>query len=370
MQTLNSNIKLQTRQPKPRRLVRSVFTLFTLIVMLGLIGVGAAALWYQDATTQPVGGSAETKTFEVPEGKGLIEIAPDLQAAGLLKNADALRIYLRLNNPVIDLKPGKYAIAQNVNIAGLIETLNKGPQKVSVSVTLQEGTRFDEIATKLTAAFKDFPEAQFKESEFLQIAANPSAAGFSTAVANLIDKYKPAGKSLEGFVFADTYNLGLDADAKSVMELLITTHFRELVERDVNPDQVTRLKNYYEVVTLASIVEREANNLVDKKIVADIFLRRLARREVLGADAPLLYLKKDWTRSLTLAEINDASNLYNTRARLGLPPTPICNPSMNAIVAVMNPTPNNYNYFISDGNGKNYYATTYAQHLDNIRRYL
>lgn len=365
---------MNTTRPAPVSKFRSRLRLFFifLVMLIMVVGVGAAGgyLWYQDAINNAPTASAEpSQAITVAEGQSLLDIADELQAAGVLKSPAALRIYLRLSNDSLNLKKGKYVVGRNLNVPQLLELLEKGPIASLVTVTLTEGRRYDEMADRLSAAFSTISDRQFKKDEYNQIAATPDSYEFSDAVQAFLDKYKPKGKSLEGFLFADTYNFGSDARAIDVINLQITTLIRRLDDNKLPYSSPSRLKNFYEVLTLASIVEREANNLPDKKIVGDLFLRRLERKEVLGADAPLLYYFKDWQHVLRQSELDDKTNPYNMRALPGLPPTPITNPSINALKGVFEPTPNQYNYFIS-ANGVNYYARTYAEHLRNINQYL
>lgn len=345
-----------------------ILRLILILIIIAAVAAAGAYSYYRDAIYSK-SPAEKISEINVNEGQSFLDIAPTLQAQGVIKSSEVLRLYVRLEKPEVQLHEGKYEIPGGLDVPGLIEHLNKGPKRVSVNVTLQEGIRYDEMADKIADVFANVSDAKFSKDEFNTIAASPDTTTFSTGVEAFLAAHKPTGKSLEGFLFPDTYTIGTDATAKNVIDLMITNFIKRLDENDVNPKSHPRLKTFYEVLTIASIVEREANTLEDKKLVADIFMRRLEQRIVLGADATLLYKFKDWGYVLTNREINDTTNLYNTRKLPGLPPTPITNPSINAIKSVVSPTPSDYLYFVSTG-GQNYYAKTLAGHQENIRKYL
>lgn len=363
---------LTKTKPKPKpssKLKLIALLLFVLILFVTLAGGIAGYLWYQDGISNPAGEPGSHIMVEVQEGDNLLSIAPQLADAGLIRNLEAFRIYNRLNSPEVNLMVGVYKIPTGLNIQELLLELEKGPVLESVSVTLPEAIRMDEMAEIIDRRYATLTKSVFSKTDYLQIVNNPDASSFTPAVQEFLNMYKPAGKSLEGFLFPDTYVLAADASAKDIIELQILTLIRRLAENSISPQQSGRLKSFYEVLTLATITEREANNLVDKKIVSDIFLRRMESGQVLGADAPLLYPLKDWRYELTFKEIEDLSNPYNMRRLLGLPPTPIANPGINSIISVLQPTPNDYFFFVS-ADGVNYYARTMFEHCNNIRIYL
>jgi UPF0755 protein len=127
--------------------------------------------------------------------------------------------------------------------------------------------------------------------------------------------------------------------------------------------------NLYEVITLASIVEREAIFEDDRGMVADILERRLEINWALEVDVSLLYYFEDWKYELTTEDLQ-TDTLYNTRLYTGLTPTPICNPGESAITAVLSPTSNNYWYFVSDNDGDLHYGETLDEHNSNIQQYM
>lgn len=346
------------------------FALGSCLVVLIIIvaGIFIAYSWYQTAIYSPASSSDDTVVLEVKEGENIVDAAQALQAEGAFRSVDAFRIYLRLSNISPKLIKGSYQVPKNLNVPDLLEFLKDGPKIISARVTIPEALRYDEIADLIEKSYSNIPNSLFKKSEFLDIATNPDKYTFETEVQTFIDTVKPANVSLEGLLFPDTYNLGVDATAMDVINLLLSTKLTRLEEQGVSYTDKGRLKSFYQVITMASIVEREATNLTDMKLVADIFIKRVEEGHILGSDVTLLYALKRWTPSPTAEELQ-MSSPYNTRKFLGLTPTPIGNTGVDAINAVLNPTSNNYYYFIADRDGVMRYATTLSEHNQNINRY-
>lgn len=348
--------------------------LIILVVMLVLTGIGAfvAYKWYDDAIyTAPTTEVEPRANIVVKEGDSLLDITPALETSGHIKSDLALKIYLRLNPTEIKLVEGRYHIPKNLTIPALIAKFNQGPVIESISIRFREGTRMDEFGAKIVTAFTDFPEAKFRLEEFADITNNPDKYTFKGAAGEYIKAVKPAGKSLEGFLFPDTYTIGVDASTQVIVELLVATQAQKLAAAGIDyKTNKGQLGSFYDNLILASIVEKESISATESAIIADLFIRRLKRGEILGSDATLLYPPRNWSHQITAAELRDASNLYNTRARAGLIPTPICNSSLSSIKATFSPTPNQYNFFLHSADGQTHYARTLSEHNANVRKYL
>lgn len=338
------------------------------VIVVAIIAAFAAVAWYQNAIFSPASDSPDTLLLEVKDGDTIIDAVANLQANAAFKSLEAFRIYLRLNNVSLNLQKGTYQVAKNLNVPDLLALLAKGPQILSVKAVVKEGLRYDEIAEVIAKSYATLAKSAFNKADFLAIAENPDSYKFSTKVQAFLDATKPAGKSLEGYLFPDTYNLGADAEALDVMDLLISTRLDKMASQNISYTDTNRLGSFYGALTMASIIEREANDLTDMKMVSDILTRRYEQHIVLGADATLLYALKRWTPGPTQSELA-LDTPYNTRTHGGLPPTPIANPGIQPLIAVLNPTPNQYYYYITDRTGVMRYAVTFDQHLANIQRY-
>ena len=178
---------------------------------------------------------------------------------------------------------------------------------------------------------------------------------------------RPAGASLEGFLFPDTYLVPRDAIAKQLITLQLD-QFGRTWTADRKAAAGRRKLSVREVVTLASIVEREARFDVDRGLVASVFYNRLAINMPLQADATVLYAKGVWQAGVT-QEDRKVDSPYNTYLHAGLPPGPIANPGVRTIDADLAPPTTTYIYYLSDPQGHNHYATTYDQFVQLLHQY-
>ncbi len=343
--------------------------LFFIIVIAIIGGIGGylGYRFYTDTIFNPPQLSGNFEVIEVQEGENLQSIAPKLQSSGLIQNVDTFRIYLKLESPDVNLQVGTYQIPTGLNVPELLVKFSEGPQIFSVTAVIPEGLRIDEVTEILVSAFGHIETPLFIKSEFESIVNNPSSPKLEADVLNFISEIGWEYPTLEGLLFPDTYNFGYDASASDVANLLVKTLMSRLEANGVSDSG--RLNSLAEVINLASIVEREGTNSQDKRMISDIFLRRLETGYSLGADAPILYPLKRWSPPPTAAELQD-DNPYNSRLRLGLPPTPIANPGIDAILGVLNPTSNEFLYFIHGSDGLPYYARTFSEHQNNISLYL
>ena len=174
-------------------------------------------------------------------------------------------------------------------------------------------------------------------------------------------------ESLEGYLFPDTYRVFVDASVDDIIVKMLD-NFRKKTA-DLRAKVKEQRKNLRDIVILASILEKEVKSEDDMKIAADIFWRRLKAGMFLQADSTLNYFTGGENPSLTAEELKIDSP-YNSYKYKGLPPTPISNPGLKALTAAVDPTANDYWYFLTDSQGKAYFAKTLAEHNANKRKYL
>lgn len=351
---------------------RNIFRLFLVLVIVGVLAAGGAYFWYQDTVFGAVKLADEQVKITAVEGDTPITFATKLNEAGILKNTEAWRLYLRLSSAEVNLQAGNYFFSGDVNFPKVVEIINAGPKLIAVNVAIPEGLRIDEQAQIIGTAFNDSADQaengiSFSSSEYLAIAEQPDRYTFSAEIQAFLNLHKPAGPSLEGYLFPDTYTIGLDATAMNVIELQLSTLMSKLTEAGINPDRNGGF-TFHEILTLASIVHRESFYLKDKKLIADIFIRRIEEGWSLGSDVTVLYPYKRWSPEPTYEELQ-AYTPYNTRLVTGLTPTPISGVGIEDIESVYSPTPNNYYYFISVGRDM-YYAATLLEHNYNVNTYL
>ncbi len=353
--------------------MKKLFTcLFFLIIIVGLGGF----LIYSYYNNSIYGESLEDQevSITISDGDSLTGILPTLTEKGLIDNTFFARVYLTLNNVNANIKAGEYSIPLGISFVNLIPILEKGVFKPSLLVTIPEGMRYEDIAELI---FKKFDENEeeyiFSKEEFLNISANPDNYTFSSEVSSILEKYKPEGKPLRGLLFPDTYRFDADFSALNVIETLLINLDKKLIENNITESVLmnnqSNLKSIYEVIILASIIEKEAGNDPDRPIVSGIFHNRLEVNYPLQSDITIHFIKNDGDSFISFAD-TDIDSLYNTYKYSGLTPTPINNPGISSIKASLSPEKTNYFYFIYDESGKLYYAETYEEHIQNVNNYL
>jgi UPF0755 protein len=322
--------------------------LFLFFLILIGIGIALVVTDYKRNLSVPNSSSDDKVRIEITEGESVTDILQNLLEEDLItqKNYYYAKAYLRLNDLGASLQAGVYNLPKNLTLVELLETLQYGRNE-EVWVTIPEGLRKDEIAELVNS---ELANDIFSPGEFLALTEDP------TFIQTL--ELEIEVDNLEGFLFPDKYSFAAEAGTEAVLAMLVG-NFKTKVMREYT----------YEDIILASIVEREGYNGNDRPIIAGIILKRFEEGWLLQTDATLLYPLKDWKHPIT-QEVKENNNPYNTYKNIGLPPTPICNPGLQSIEAVWNPTETNYYYYIHDKDGNPHYAETLDKHNENVNQYL
>jgi UPF0755 protein len=284
-----------------------------------------------------------TRTVVVPPGHTTAEIADLLAEEGLVADRRAFVWYCRFNGLDGKLQAGEYVLKSEVGIPALAATLAAGRVHV-VRFTVPEG--YDKKKTARVVA----------------------AAGVCTADEFLAacERGDPEGRvpspDLEGYLFGDTYEVSADATAEDVVAVMLGRFFEVM-----GPEEIARVeksgRTLAEVVTLASIVEREALLDEERPIVASVFYNRLARGMRLESCATVIYALGGDVERLTVQDLK-VDSPYNTYIHAGLPPGPICSPGRASLEAALQPADTDYLFFVSNGDGSHTFSKTFGGHLD------
>jgi len=305
--------------------------------------------------------------FEVKKWDNTYKIKEKLCKENIIENCLAFDIYL-YKNKFNNIKKWVYSFS-GVNLEWFFKQLEKGPKQEYVKFTiLPWWTSFD-IKKQLSENNQTIFLNLVKDKEFIK---------------QLKENYPILNKfwdfdSLEWFLYPDTYFFKKsDLSSSLFPQLLIKTAIKNFQKKwkSINCDKNCnpyKLSNY-EILILASIVEKEEKNSKNKPLVADILIRRYKNNWKIGADWTLCYNfqveSKECKNYLYNKYLKDKTNLYNTRARLWLPPTPVGNPTINTIKAVLYPQKNNYWYYLHDKNWQIHYWKNWAEHESNKYKYL
>ncbi|MEK9155464.1 MAG: endolytic transglycosylase MltG [Patescibacteria group bacterium] len=332
--------------------------IIALFIVMFVIVVGVVGWQFSQRAWYAVPDlDAPASTISVMPGERFAEVATDLDEKGV---ADAwwLRVYVRLFDDAT-VYPGDYQVVKGSSYQDIMVALH-GAGRETVRITIPEGFTLQKMGERIHNVLADISI----ESWNTATAAN---GPFATDPF-VITAQKPSGVDLEGYLFPDTYEFATDATAVDIVRTMLGTmqaHIETIGPVSGDAAGMT----IHEVLTLASIVEREVRTPEAMQNVADIFLKRLDTGIALQSDATVNYIIDGDDPSPTFDETRTESP-YNTYLHAGLPPGPIASPGLNALTAVFHPASNSYYYFLTTDVGDIYYAETFDGHISNKLKYL
>lgn len=343
----NKQKKMQMRRRKKGTLK---ILILAIAVILGIFAY--LALKYQYLISTPVNPDNDANiSFIIKKGDTAGAIADNLIEKDLILDEGAFKTYLRLTNKDKEIITGRFILTQTLTIPEIVAIITDKERPESV-VTIPEGYKITDIDEKLaeigliekgkfTAAVKEFSD--YDKYPFLDE-----------------EKIKDLPHQLEGYLFPDTYFVdSQNFYSENLIQLMLNNFETKMPETE---------KDIHEVITMASIIEKEVRTAQDMPIVSGILWKRLDNSWVLGADATLLYLKDDNT--IDYFDLQEESP-YNTRKNGGLPPGPISNPGLNAINAALNPEESAYWFYLTKPeNGEVVYSESNEEHNANKAKFL
>ena len=295
----------------------------------------------------------------IPSGSGTDSIADILSDAKLIKNKLVFKINVKMSGKASQFKAGEYQFDQSYTNGEIIDDIAAGKIYHSgPKVTVKEGTTSIEIIDELVKKNLGTKE------NYEKLINNPDE--FRDKYEFLKDKNI---KSLEGFLYPSTYFCTEGESEREVISRMLNK-FDEMYKYKIKPEMDKHKDlNFYDVMKMASIIEKEAVVDKDRPLISSVFYNRLAKDMPLQSDATIQYAFKERKKVVTYEDLKIESP-YNSYKYKGLPPTPIANPSWKSIEAAINPAETDYLYFVAktDG-GENNYAKTYEEHLKNEKRY-
>ena len=345
---------------RPPRRRRRLGWLWALLVIVAVGGAGAAAVWigFEDQVRMVLGielptdyegsGNGEKATVVISAGDIGEDIAQSLADAGVTMTASAFYDLLLTQDPPATFQPGSYSLQHEMSAAAALAALTDPANRVVSSVTIPEGSSLKQTLARLSKS-TGIPLSDFKK-----------------AAKKYTDLGVPkAAPSLEGFLFPATYDFDPDITATQVLQKLVDRMDQALDEAGVKKGD--RL----EVLTLASIVQKEGGSTKDFGKVARVFTNRLDDGMALQSDATVSYGTGNTSILTTKAERADASNKYNTYANLGLPVGPIAAPGDDAIDAALHPAKGDWLYFVlvNGETGETKFSKTFAEHEEGVAEF-
>lgn len=328
-------------------------------------GLGLYLFLRRGDLERPAGTDATPVTFTIHPGQSVMEVAQALEEAGLIRDAFLFRAYVRYHGLDREIEAGEYTLNKTMTIPQIVEALRSGRQ-AEWTVRVREGLRLEEVAEAIAA------QTHLSAQAILEAARD--GLRWRRDFPFLADL--PPGATLEGYLFPDTYRLARDATAEAMIRRMLENFGRKVTSEKIAGARARGL-SLHQVITLASIVEREAVLPEERPLIASVYLNRLTAGMKLDADPTVQYAlgyqpdQKTWWKSPLMLEDLQVDSPYNTYRYPGLPPGPIANPGLASIEAVLNPAETDYFYFMADcikKDGSHWFARTHEEHLRNFRR--
>ncbi len=296
-------------------------------------------------------GKGEPVRFKVPEGSGLSSVTDTLAKRGVVGSAAAFKLYARMKGAAPKLKPGVYEVRPGASYGLIVQKLTTG-DVVKTRVVIPEGWDLRGIAPRLAQA------TGLPADSVLSRLMDPALA----------QKYGVPGPTLEGYLYPATYTLPMGSSLDRILREMTGQYKRTWTPAMRARAQALRMSER-EVVTLASIVEKEARVWTERPTIARVYHNRLQRGMRLEADPTVQYALGEHQKRLLRKHIQQvAADPYNTYRHKGLPPGPIASPSRGAVEATLNPVEHDFLFFVARRNGTHVFTRTYNEHLREVAR--
>jgi UPF0755 protein len=326
-----------------------VFGILSFLLIL-VVACAGGALWYYNQLLAPADPHGKTVAFVISPGEATASVLSRLESEGFIRSATAVKVYLKQTGKQIHIEAGDFKLSPKMTIDEILKTLELGA--IDMWVRLQEGWRVEQMAQELSN------ELGVEQADFISQA-----------------------KESEGYLFPDSYLVNPEVSIPDLISILKNT-FNKKYTAELQAKIEAQGLTPEEGVILASIVEREARSKKVRTEVAGVLLHRLNIEMALETDATVQYSKDSRTlasgktpdkfwQPITQEEYRSVVSPYNTYLNAGLPPGPICNPSLSSLEAVAEAdatTP--YLYYIHDEQGNTHYAETFEEHQQNINNHL
>ena len=339
----------------PRRRSRRLACAFAVVAVLAVLAValGGTVLYARSQLEAPAANHTTVVTVDVQKGETLDQLADQLQSKGVVRSAFFFRWFARFKGLADQLRVGRFRLDTGMGASAVIARLEGAPDVAVARITLPEGLTAKQMASVVEQSGVGVTADQYMAEVNNGSFSEPFLSG------------RPVGASLEGFLFPDTYDVPKGSTAHQIVQMQLDNFAKRAAPLLQSPPKGM---NAYQVVIIASIVEREARFDDDRSKVASAIYNRIAQGMDLQVDATVQY-GLGITTAPTDAQLKQDTP-YNTYLHSGLPPTPISNASLASLQAAAQPAQTNFLFWVADGCGHNHYATTEAQHEQQNSQFL
>jgi len=321
-----------------------------IIAVICVAIVALSCLIFCNYADSPIDFKYREFTVEIPRGSSFSETVNILEEAGLIRHKKAFYLQALLKDASEHIKPGEYELSSAMTPAAVLDRLVQGKVK-EYFVFIPEGFTLIQIASRLEN------EGLADRERFIGLASDRG----------LLSALGIEGKNAEGYLFPDTYKLDKSMGEEGIIRFMVKQFTKGLTPAMMERVDDIRLTSD-EVVILASIIEKEGGPSEEKPLVSAVFHNRLKKGMRLQSDPTVIYGIKDFDGNLRRSDLRKRTP-YNTYMIKGLPAGPICNPGIEAIMAVLYPAPVNYLYFVSKNNGSHQFSSNLINHNKAVLKY-
>ncbi|NLJ78309.1 MAG: endolytic transglycosylase MltG [Tissierellia bacterium] len=337
---------------KSERKIKKIYWIMAFVVLLF---ISSLIIYYIKAVEAISVDDPKVVELEIPEGASSKRIANILKERGLIRNELIFQIVVRMNDMSANLKAGLYSMDTGMDIDDIIQVLSEGGKNKNVSkVTIPEGYEIRQIADELSEM------GMIDREKFLELTSNKEYFEDDYPFLKQLD----AGSGLEGYLFPSTYEFYADSTEDDIIRRMLD-QFQQVYEENIEEYMDTVDLSLNEVMTLASIIEREAKRDDERELISSVFYNRLKQGMLLQSCATVQYALEERKEELSDKDTRIESE-YNTYINKGLPPAPIASPGKGSMIAAIRPADGDYLYFRTkeDGTGAHVFSRTYSEHLE------
>ena len=305
-----------------------------MVAAILLIGIGITAWFYNDLH-KAIAHNKSGQYIEIPRGSSQAAVLSKLSAEGIIRHEWPLKLYLKFTGTGSTLKAGEYDFPSPISPLMVLAKMQQGQRRLNRLTIIEGWTRWD-----IARAMLQVPQFKLStEAEALELMDNVS----------LIRDLDPSAKNLEGYLFPDTYELGVDTTGPQLIEAMIK-RFRNVWKPDWSGHAHAQGHTPRQIVTIASIIETEAKLADERPLVASVIYNRLQKDIPLAVDSSVIYASKlegKWRYDGKVYKSDiERRSPYNTRIHAGLPPGPIASPGESSLKAALNPATSDYIYYV------------------------
>lgn len=335
------------------------FWLLTSLATVAVIILGFSLFFLHEISPRNDESTSVAKTITIQPGSTAAQIAANLEQSGLIRSAWSFKWYTVIKQSKDQLQAGQYHLSSDLSVAEIVDLL-KSSQSNTFKVTIVAGSTLSDLKQQFSG---------------LGYSSQEIEAALRASYDSPLLSDKPADASLEGYIYPETFQVQSSDSLKTLLKRYFAEFYSKIKENQLKDKLAKHDLTLHEAITLASIIQMEVYKPANQKKVAQVFFKRLEAGMPLGADATAIYgakkaglnLSEDSAQAAVTAINYDSP--YNTRIHKGLPPGPISNMELSALLAVASPTNTDYLYYVTGDDGITHFSKTVEQHNSNVNKY-